>query len=709
MLLAITLAVADEGMWLPEQVPAMADPLRAAGLGVDPAVLADPAGRVLGGVVSLGHCTASFVSNDGLLLTNGHCVADYLEHASDPQHDYRMEGYLASDRRKELPAGPTARAWVTESIEDVTAKVLGKLPAKLDDRNRVEAVQKVASGLVASCEKQAGRRCQVLPVYEGQQWRLVTRREIRDLRVVYAPPETVYAFGGDADNWQWPRHCGDFALLRAWAAPDGSAAPYAAENIPFTPEHYLRVRPAGARPGEFVMIAGYPAATYRWRTAEEARHAAEVRYPFGAEMLGALFQSAQQAALSSPQSALRLGPTLFRYANARKNYLGMIDNFGRSDIVRAKERQQADLEAWIAADARRAPYGAVLSELKKVVTDDVSTWRRDRVVNALVQTPLLLATAVTAYRYAFEQQFPDASRDPGFQARDRADIADRFRSYDVLLDPPSDAALMNRILVLATNLPPRERIPPVDKWLADQGGVIAAVDALYTSKTLLSVDARLKLLTMSQPELERSADPWVRLAVALDTWHRGVRAEKRVLDGALARLRPIYMDALVKMRPGAVYPEANGTLRLSFGRVEGYTPEDGALALPQTTLAGMSRKVRGSPFDAPLRVLEEVPAAPRTRWSDPSLGDVPVNFTTTVDNTNGNSGSPTLNAQGEIVGIVFDRNWEAVAADWRYDPSLTRSIHVDIRYLLWMLDRVERAPVLLNELGARSSDPGVGG
>ncbi|MBM4393530.1 MAG: S46 family peptidase, partial [Deltaproteobacteria bacterium] len=373
----------------------------------------------------------------------------------------------------------------------------------------------------------------------------------------------------------------------------------------------------------------------------------------------------------------------------------------RSDILSAKEVQHAELQAWIAADPRRAPYGAALAELRKVVADDLAYWRRDRVYSALVQTPLLLNTAVTAYRLAFEQQFPDASRDPGFQARDRSDIADRFRSYDRILDLPSDRALMKELLQQSQALPEGQRIPPLDAWLSKSGSIQNVVDELYAATALASVDARLRLLDQKQPDFERAADPWIRLAVALDGWHRGVRAEKRVRDGALARLRPVYMEAMLKMHPGAVYPEANGTLRLSFGKVEGYAPEDGAVHLPQTTLGGMARKVRESPFDAPLRVLEEVPAAPRSRWSDPTLGDVPVNFLTTVDNTNGNSGSPTLNAHGEIVGLVFDRNWEAVAADWRYDPALTRSIHVDVRYLLWMLDEVERAQVLLSELGVR--------
>lgn len=707
MLLSLVLtaipAHAEEGMWLPEQVPGMADHLRGMGLGLDPERLADPMGNPLGALASLGNCTASFVSSDGLIVTGAHCVTDYLEYASDNQHDYGQDGFIATDRRRELPAGPAAHVWITERIEDVTAEMQGKIGTKLEDRNRVDAIERASSGVVANCERKSARRCAVVPLYEGRQWRLIVKKELRDVRVVYAPPKTVSMFGGDEDNWAWPRHCGDFALIRAWAAPDGSSAPYAEENIPYSPPHWLRVEPAGARPGEFVMMAGFPQGTYRWRTAAEARHAEEVRYPAGAALLESLLKTSMESARASRESAVKLESTQFRFRNTLKSFRGMIDNFGRSDITKRKEAFDAGLDAWVSADQRRASYAGAISELRGLVHDDLATWRRDRVVSGIVNTPRLFAVALSGYHLAFERQFPDVDRDPGFQSRDVGDLRDRFQEVDRVLDLPSDRALFRALLVASQELPSNQRIPPVDAWIAASGGIDSGLEQLYASRSLMTMDGRERLLSTNQVDFERSGDPWLRLAVAFETWHRGVRTEKRVRDGAQARVRPIYMDALIQYRAGEIYPEANGTLRLSFGKVEGYKPEDGAVYLPQTTLGGMARKVRGAPFEAPARFLEEVPSAPRSRWSDPSLGDVPVNFLTTLDNTGGSSGSPAMNAQGALVGIAFDRNWEAVAADWMYDPNLTRSIHVDIRYLLWTLDQVEHANVLLAEMGVEGA------
>lgn len=447
------------------------------------------------------------------------------------------------------------------------------------------------------------------------------------------------------------------------------------------------------------MMAGYPASTFRWRTAVEARHAEEVRYPTGVDLLQDLLRTATASSRASRESALKLESTQFRYRNTLKSFEGMIDNFSRSHITSRKEAFDAGLDTLVAADSRRGGYAGAIVELRELVRQELSTWRRDRLVSGLTNTPRLLGVALTGYHLAFERQFPDVDRDPGFQSRDVTDIRDRFQALSRALDLPSDRALFRALLVATQDLPQNQRIPPIDAWIVAAGGIDAGLEALYASRALVDLKGRERLLIADRVDVERSGDPWVRLAVALETWHRGVRSEKRARDGVLARVRPIYMDALIQFRPGTIYPEANGTLRLSFGRVEGYTPEDGAVYLPQTTLGGMAAKVRGAPFHAPARVLEEVPNAPRSRWSDPTLGDVPVDFLTTLDNTGGSSGSPAMNAHGALVGITFDRNWEAVAADWMYDPALTRSIHVDVRYLLWSLDQVEHAGVLLAEMG----------
>ncbi len=692
-------AHADEGMWLPEQVPGMGAALQQQGLTLDAARLADPMGDPLGAVVSLGNCTASFISADGLLGTNGHCVSAYLEFASDPQHPYARDGFVAADRTKELWAGPSARIWVTEKIEDVTSRITAKFKAKMKDVDRQAAIDTASKALVSACEKAANRRCQVVPFYDGREYELITRLEIKDVRVAYVPAESVYAFGGDVDNWMWPRQCGDFALLRAYVAPDGNPAAHADTNVPYHPPRHLNVQPAGVKPGDFVMIAGYPAATFRYRTALEAQQAVTVRYPEGITFLNALITTARGFARTDPDAATRLQQSISNMMNARKSYEGMLDNFLASRIVDRKVALEHDLDAWIAADPKRtATYAAPIAELRTVLTTDLSTFRRDRLFNGLSYTSKLLGVALTSYRWASEHEKPDSARDSGFQERDLGDIRDRFSAIDRSLHLASDRALLKVILDMTQQLPADQRIPPLDAWVQKAGGVDKALDALYASTSLGTAEARQKLLQSSKKDLEASSDPWVQLAVSLETWQRGVRATDKAENGALARLRPVYMDALREFHAGQLYPDANGTLRLSFGQVAGYSPQDGVIYTPQTVLAGLVRKAGDAPFDAPASLLQKARAASTSPYADAALHDVPVNFLTTLDNTGGNSGSPTLNAKGELVGFVFDRNWDAVAADWIYDKDSTRSIHADVRYLLWLLTEVDGGQALVKEM-----------
>ncbi len=699
----IPTALADEGMWLPEQVQAMGPMLRQQGLQIDAARLADPTGDPLGAVVSLGNCTAAFISADGLIGTNGHCVSSYLEFASDAQHPYARDGFVARDRTKELWAGPSARIWVTEKIEDVTAQITSKFTAKMKDSDRQGAIDAASKALVSACEKAAKpagtEKCMVAPFYDGREYRLITRLEIKDVRVAYVPADAVYEFGGDQDNWMWPRQCGDFALLRAYVAPDGTPVAHADGNVPYHPPRHLSVQPAGVHPGDFVMIAGYPGTTYRYRTALEAQQAVTVRYPEGITFLNALLSTAKGFAHADADAATRLQQTIANLANARKSYEGMLNNFLAAHIVDRKEALEKDLDAWIAADpARTAKYAASITELRTVLTVDLSTFRRDRLYNGLSYTSKPLNVALTSYRYASEHEKADSARDVGFQDRDLADIQDRFTAMDKGFHAASDRAMLKVILDMTQQLAADQRIPPLDAWITKAGGVDKALDALYASTSLNATDGRLKLLHTSKKELDASTDPWVVLAASLEKWQQGVRATNKAQDGALARLRPVYMDALRDYHAGQLYPDANGTLRLSFGRVQGYSPQDGVTYNAQTVLSGLVRKAGDAPFDAPARLLDHAKTAASSRYADGVLHDVPVDFLTTLDNTGGSSGSPTLNAQGELVGFVFDRNWDAVAADWIYDKDSTRSIHADVRYLLWLLSEVDGGDALVKEM-----------
>jgi len=695
-------AQADEGMWLPEQLPDHAQRLTELGLEIPVSQLADPMGDPLGAIVSLGFCSASFVSPDGLILTNHHCVAGYLGANSSAQANLARDGFMAGSQADELWTGPDGRVTVVESITDVTEKVLARTHGRVSDAQRQLRIAEARKALVAACEADDDRRCAVASYYGGSEYRLIRARELRDLRIVYAPAESVGSYGGDTDNWMWPRHAGDFAMLRAYVAPDGSTADHAADNVPYPPAHHLRFDPTGAQDGEMVMVAGFPGHTERYALAEQLRFSRDRVYPQAIERANASLALFDRLSQADPEGAARLAAPIDWVSNGRKYEQGMLDDFQGSPVVQQVEAREAALRSWIAADRKRAKtYGPVLAELDRLQAEGEQRYETDVVYGRLFRSADLLGVATQAVRLATERAKPDLQREEGLQARDEANIRASFENLDRTLYLPADQALLRMVLTDSQALAADQRIPPLDAFLAAHGGIDGTLALLFDHPALALAPARLALLDADAATLAHSQDPWVQLARELEAWEAPRRDQDKARAGARMRLMPVYMEALRTARPGAVYPDANSSLRVSFGQVEGYAPRDGVWYLPHTTVTGMVAKAGPPPFDAPQRLLDAAATSTTSGWADPELHDVPVDFLTTLDTTGGNSGSATINGKGELVGLIFDGNYEAMSADWLFDDALTRSIHVDVRYLLWMLQDVEEADWILSELGVQ--------
>lgn len=699
-LLATLPARADEGMWLPEQLPRKAAELAEMGLELDAAALADPMGQPLGSIVTLGFCSAAFVSPDGLIATNHHCVASYLQYLSDAEHDRNKDGYLAATTGDEAWVGPGSEVQVVQSITDVTERVNAGVKARTKDIQREALVAKNTKQIVADCEAdRPDLQCRVASYYGGAEYRLIEKRRLKDVRLVYAPPDSVGAFGGEIDNWMWPRHGGDFALLRAYVAPDGGAAENAPENIPYRPPHHLEINPAGAQPGDFVMVAGYPGSTYRFRRARSMRHARDESYPFSIALSDEMRAILEDHAGRDPEARARLSAHLGYLDNGRKYRQGMLDGFSGGDVVARKEAAEAALMDWVAADKKRSKrYGPAFAELDAMADEAERTSKSETVVGWMLGVDLLQA-AYVGWRWACEQEKPDLERDAGYQERDRTKRLRRLERLEKTMWMPSDRDVLKLLLERLAALPADQRPQPVLDWVAAQGGVEAALELLHTDPALAQTPARVALLDQDRSTLAASTDPWVQLAIALDRFNAPLRERDRAREGANLRLQPLYIEALRGASEVELYPDANSTLRITVGHVKGYTPQDGLVAVPQTTLAGMVAKSGDAPFDAPPRFLEAAARSGDSRWRDADLGDVPVDFLTTLDTTGGNSGSATLDAQGRFIGLIFDGNYEAMSADWLFNDEMTRSIHVDVRYLLWTLEEVEGATRILGEMG----------
>jgi len=698
-------AHADEGMWQPAQLPSIAGQLKERGLELDPSQLTDLAGPTMGAIVSLGFCTASFVSPQGLVVTNHHCAYGAIQYNSTAERNLIEQGFLAKSIAEELPGDPNLRVYVTEEIRDVTREITGKLKPSVGGLERYDAIDAAEKALVKRCEK-PGIRCDVYNFHGGYSFQLVRQREIKDVRLVYAPPDAIGKFGGDVDNWMWPRHTGDFSFLRAYVAKDGSSKPYSKDNVPYKPKHFLPVNADGVNAGDYVMVAGYPGRTNRYRLAEETNDAIAWSYPTNIRWYTEILDLINTAGAKDPAVAVKYASSVASYNNYLKNFRGQLEGLAKADAVNYKSAKEKALTDWLAGQGgETAALAGDIGALRGVLANQRATRDRDLALGYLARTGLYSA-AYTIYRTASERAKPDMQREAGFQQRDEAKLEGTLKQLERRMDPKVDQQLLTRFAQHYAKLPAAQRVAGFDAWLG-QGEVAddvvaQKVAALYAGSKLTDTAERLKWFKASKKDVEASDDSALRFMVALMPDLLALERAKKERQGDELRLRPRFMQAMIAYNQAQgqpVYPDANSSLRVSFGKVQGFK-KDGVEFLPFTTGEGIVAKTTGEePFNTPKSEYDALKARDYGRHAAKSIGTLPVNFLADLDITGGNSGSPTIDAKGRLVGLAFDGNWDSVSADWIFDKQLTRSIQVDVRYMLWIMDKIDHARNLLDEMG----------
>jgi hypothetical protein len=712
--------LAEEGMWMPQQIPEMAARLRALGFKGDPKAFADLSGQPMGAIVSLGGCTASFVSPDGLIVTNHHCVAGGLQFNSTPNRNLLKDGYLAKTRGEELSNGPGSRVFVTTSVTEVTSAITGNIDAKATDRERYELIERRLKERIAACEK-GGQRCNVASFFAGLKYFEIAQIEIKDVRLVYAPADGIGVFGGETDNWRWPRHTGDWSFLRAYVGKDGKPAVFSKDNVPFKPKHWLKVSTEGSKPGDLVFVAGYPGRTQRHQTYAQVKETTEWSMPRSIRLAQEQLAMLDQLSKQDKALALKVAGRVQGLNNTLTNQKGMLEGLVKGGSLAMKQAREKELEAWIDGDpVRQKKYGDLLPALRALQAESEKTREQTATLTTLTTASTYLGAAQTVYRLAVERPKADMDREAGFQERDWPRIRDGQERMQRTMDATADRALLRWALGLAAALPAQQRILAVDQAAglrpampkADADKAIdALLQRLFAGTKLADRDFRLSLIDKSTADLLATKDPFILLAAAMEPLAEANRESAKSRGGAQTRLMPRYMEALLAKAGGLVAPDANSTLRVTYGQVKGVDAKDGLYYKPQTTLAGITEKHTGEgDFDAPKVQLDAIKAlrsGKKTPYIDSSLRDVPVNFLSTVDTTGGNSGSPTLNGKGELVGLLFDGTYESVASNFLFDPTTTRSIHVDSRYMLWNMAEVDGAINLLQEMSIPDSLPGA--
>jgi hypothetical protein len=692
---------ADEGMWMPSQLPEIAKALRAAGFKGDPRKLADLAAPPMNAVVKVGGATGAFVSKDGLVLTNHHVAFGVIQYNSRPDRDLIGNGYIAADRAGELPANPDYRVLVTTGFDRITDRVLAGARGQRG-KAYYDAVDAATKAVVAECERAAGYRCSVANMYYGTDFYLIRQLELRDIRLVYAPPEAIGNYGDEIDNFMWPRHSGDFTLLRAYVAKDGKPADYAPDNVPYVPPAHLQVSTTHFKDGDFAMLAGYPGVTFRHRMASEFAQQIEWQLPSRVALFDGAIRTIEGTAGDAATKVL-YAAQVASLKNGLKRAQGELDGLRRSDAARARREDEAAMLSWLAGQGDAAATQADIRAAQAVLDAAAATRERDQLLRVIRSESQLLRAALTLQRLALEKAKPDAQRESGYQQRDEALITGQLRQVQRRYAPAVEKALLEHLLRQYQALPAAQRVAEFDAVFGTTPAQLTArLDALYAGTRLGDEAVRLQTMQADAAALGASDDPLLQAAAILTPALVRLEAEAKERDGELLRLRPAYMRALIAFRKSqgrAVYPDANSTLRVSHGRVSAMDPRDGVRYRPLTTVQGIAEKHTGqAPFDAPQPLRDAIAKGDFGTTAEPSLGTQTVDFLTNLDTTGGNSGSPVLDARGKLIGINFDSNWEAVSASWKFDPRYKRAIHVDARYMRWLMAKVYPAPHLLREM-----------
>ncbi|MGD2085389.1 MAG: S46 family peptidase [Candidatus Aminicenantes bacterium] len=681
--------------------------LKALGFQLAPTELYNPNGiSLIDGIINLRGCTASFVSPDGLLLTNYHCAFRAIQSVTTKEKDYMRDGFIANNRSEEVTAeNYTVR--VIESYREVSKEVLSVVKKEMDYAQRTKAIEKKIKEIELAIEKKyPGRRAEVAEMFRGKTYVLFVYTYLKDIRLVYAPPRSIGEFGGEIDNWMWPRHTGDFAFLRAYTAADGAFADYSPDNVPYHPKKYLQLAPAGVKEEDFVFLLGYPGRTHRHRTSYFISFEEEVIKPYIVNLYRYMINLLEEMSQKDRTVEIKLSSRLKGLWNRMKRYRGQLKGMKNLKLAQRRKQKEDVLQEFIDADPqRREKYGNLLEQLKNHYDEKRKDAGYDLLLDHFLRSSTLLNNAYKVYEASIEREKKDAEQESAYMDRNFDRTLQRMKRDLRNFYEPVDKILLKEMFLRAIKLKDKgyPSIPAVEEIIKNSDDAEKAIDAFiettYKSSQLNDEDYMLGLLKKTTPELDQVEDPFIRLARALYPTYKKQEDKEKRQKGQLDQLLSQLIDVKKEFAGKDFIPDANSTLRLTYGRIRRYSPADAVICTPFTTLGGVVEKHTGEkPFIAPQKLIDLYQAKDLGQYVHPGLKDVPVAMLYNTDTTGGNSGSPVLNARGQLVGLNFDRVFEGTINDYAWDESYSRSIGVDVRYILWFLDKFGNANQLLKEM-----------
>lgn len=696
---------ADEGMYPLSEIHKL--DLKAKGLKVSPKDIYNPGNvGLIDAIVNIGGCTGSFVSSDGLILTNHHCAFGAVQEISTKENDYITNGFLANKREEEIQAkGFTVR--IVDSYKDVSKEILNVVTDTMDLVARTKAIDKKIKEIITEVEKlNPGKRAEVSEMFIGKSYMLFIYTFLKDVRAVYIPPRAIGEFGGENDNWIWPRHTGDFAFIRAYVAPDGSPADYSTNNVPYHPKKYLKVDPEGVDEDDPVFILGYPGRTFRHRTSYFLSFEEDIRMPYVADLYQWQIATMENIGKNDRTIAIKLDGRIKGLANTMKNFRGKLQGLKRLHLVQKKQTEEKELQQFINVDNKRNElYGTILPEIENIYQEIRTQSEYELTLDYLRQSSNMLSFGYTVYEAVRELKKPDIERESPYMERNFTRTKEGLQMTSKNYFEPVDKIFLKKFLMQAAKLPQNNRIQAVDNILKDnkpEDAIDQFIESAYAATKFNDETFLSNALTKSPEEIDQLQDPFIEFAKALYPSFQKLKETRQRREGALSKLSALLIDVKQQFLKKDFIPDANSTLRLTFGKIKGYSPADALYASPITTVKGIVEKTTGEePYITPRKLIELYKAKNFGRYMHKKKKDVPVALLYNLDTTGGNSGSAVLNAKGEVVGVNFDRAYEATINDYAWSEDYSRSIAVDIRYVLWVTEKFAGAEHLLKEMGVK--------
>ena len=695
----------DEGMFPLSELKNV--DLQKVGLKMQPIDLYNPNGiSLIDAIVRVGGCTGSFISEDGLIITNHHCAFSFVAAISDTTHDYINNGYLAKNRNEEAQAkGLVCK--ITASYEDVSSKVLQGTQSNYDPLQRLGII---ASNIrkITDEENNLNKdlQCEVSEMFTGRTYVLFRYKLLKDVRLVYVPARSIGEYGGEKDNWVWPRHSGDFAILRAYVSPEGKASEFAINNVPYKPIKHLKVNPKGVKENDFVFVLGYPGRTFRHQPAAFYKYHEQYMLKYISELYDWQIEKMEEMSNGDRTLQIKYSSKIKSLANVTKNYKGKLQGFRRSKLTKQKVEDENNLQTFInSEDNLKKQYGGVIHRINVVYDDIINYAPRNLWYDQIYSiAPVLnIAATIDNYRKVYYSLKTDTERS-NFKDKQWQRIKNAVYAQTAKFDETFEKSAIEKMMEDASTFNTENEIKAVSNFrrkVKDNASLKAKIMKMYAKTKLKDANYITKLVNEDLEKLFKVNDDLMKFATELNTELNFHDEEDKKREGELNQLMAKYVDAKSLFKQKQFIPDANATLRFTYGTVKGYYPNDADYNQPFTTLKGVIEKEDGIDYEL-LQIVKDLYAS-RDYGSlmHPDLGDLPINFLYNLDTTGGNSGSPVMNAYGELIGVNFDRAYTATINDYAWNESYSRSVGCDIRYILWVIQKVAKADYLIEEMGVK--------